>query len=99
MGTPVPPEFAELIDDKFYCCTMHQYGEGGHTATDCTDPFDKLIRCPHSGAEIKWWLSEGHECGPYWNLCKDIGNYAQKLICVMGPYDTIEECQAECPRF
>lgn len=92
MGTPVPDEYPELEDGKFYRCGVDCY-QDETPATDCSQAYLISAQCCLTGARIKAWLAGGGECAFDDELMFVTGFSAQRLVFVHGPYDDIGPCQ------
>jgi len=90
-GTPIEPP--DLIDDKWYCCTVQVYSDFGPGDT-CESTFRWIQKCCRLGAVIKDW--KPHECVGFWVLCGFPDWEAQRLVKAVGPYDTFMECMDAC---
>lgn len=95
MGTPVPTEWPDYIDDKWYCCYVIGY-MGDEGKTGCDQQYWDWGACCTTGLAIKNWLAAGFECQSPYELCYIIGTTAQALVAVHGPYDTENECTPDC---
>lgn len=61
MGTPVPIEWPELIDDQEYEVTEDGFwwqGEG----TECKKGYIDTVKCITTGEHIKWWYENVGDC-------------------------------------
>ncbi|MBA7649682.1 hypothetical protein ES703_57480 [subsurface metagenome] len=95
MGTPVPDEWPELVDGKWYCILLHQFGEWPWDM-GCAGPFISEVQGCILGQTIKTWLDNGWECDNNRNLLPGIPAAAQRLVAVHGPYDTGAACGVDC---
>lgn len=95
MGTPVPEEWPELEDDKFYCCTVDLYGTGGKNDV-CDGEYFGRTKCSLEGEYVKYWIDSGFECRDFEGICVRVPLSAQRLICVSGPFDTFDDCWDSC---
>lgn len=95
MGTPVPPDFVDYEDDKWYCCEVDAYLHPWPPFA-CTPPYGGRFKQCVLGVNIKIWINAGVECTAPVPLVIPPGATVQRLICAIGPYDTQGECQAEC---
>lgn len=94
MGTPVPDEWPELEDAKFYLVYLDAFQDVGPD-NDCTQDYQLRQRCCTTGQHIKAWLAVGWECLSPHELCVVSGFTAQRLLNVHGPYDNLADCQAD----
>lgn len=96
MGDDTPTEPPEIDPLKWYCVTVNAY-QGGGPPFDCTMDFFHNPSCCVSGAFLKGWIDLGLECEQGWELCVQTGFSAQLLVNVSNPFDTRNECFANCP--
>jgi len=95
MGTPVPPDWPELEDGKWYCVTEDAY-TGIPGKTGCQGAIIGRTSCCCQGAPIKAYLDGGNECHWFVFLC--IGHWPspKKVIGITGPYNSKAECEGAC---
>ncbi len=91
MGTPVPPGWPEIDVTKFYWCTT-DFFTGVPLPRDCTSTYGGRCDCCRSGQFIQDWLDADSECVFGRFLCRV--DLPERLVCLQGPYNTIEECNA-----
>jgi len=95
MGTPVPVEYPDLQDDKWYCTWVDVYFD--LTAkTDCTQTWLARIHGPRRGDQIKYWIAQGYECTPEHELIEYQIFSSQRLVAMHGPYDSYDLCYEVC---
>jgi len=92
MGTPVPPEWPELIDGKYYCVTEDAY----QGPTGCTGPVIGRTKCCHTGAVIQNYIDLDYECTFGIYLCPYGSPAPKRIVCIKGPYDNKTLCEADC---
>lgn len=97
MGTPVPSEFPDYDDVKYYCITFHVFESDG-APDECDGAFITACKVCMSGADIKLFYGTGEECKDNRHPC-DPGLWGNhRLICATGPFDTLDDCNDHCPR-
>lgn len=95
MGTPVPEEFPELEDNKWYCLTV-QYYHITDPDEGCEGPYDTTDNCCQRGDVIKAWYHDGWECKAGFGVCVPSEAEPQRITACHGPYDTREDCATDC---
>lgn len=95
MGTPVPEDWPELEDAKWYCVTEDAYWDGDLEVGCRGSPFSRDSAC-RTGAVIKAYLAAQNQCVFGQFLVVASSPAQKKVVCITGPYDTQGECQAEC---
>lgn len=95
MGTPVPPEPPEILDDKWYCCEVDAYLHP-FPPFSCSPPYGGRFKKCVLGSNIKFWKSSGAECALPVPLVAPPTATVQRLVHAVGPYDTLGECIAGC---
>jgi len=91
MGNPLPPDWPEIEDTKWYCCYLDCYN-----LDDCAGPLQGSTCCCTTGAQILSWINGNNECDAGWELCPFSGYTAQRLIDVKGPYTLRQDCVDAC---
>jgi len=95
MGTPVPDEYPELVDDKWYCVTEDAYA-GIPMQNVCQGAIIGRSSCCRQGAPIKAYLDGANECHWFAFLCVQHSPSPKKVICITGPYNSKTECEGAC---
>jgi len=95
MGTPVPPDFPNLDNNKWYCLSVDAYEENVPD-TFCDGIFVARIKCCQTGAQIKAWYDRGAECKKGDGICAPGLNAPQRIVACHGPYNGGAECWADC---
>lgn len=94
MGTPIPKNWPELEDSKWYKVTEDSYQgvpgvhscQGGHRSRDS---------CCRQGDVIKAHFALGNECKWFAFLCIAGSPNPKRVICLQGPYDTEAACRLD----
>ena len=94
MGEEIPIDPPELIDAKWYhvTCKAYTIGCGGIGCDGCSVG---NVDCCRTGAVIKGWIDLGSECFNFVGLCAAPAHLAEKLVNIVGPFDTQVLCQAD----
>lgn len=95
MGEELPDEWPDVDPVKFYCCTVDAF-VGGDPLTGCDRPYWASIRCCVFGAILAAWIAGDNECVDGQELCVTGVWTAQRLMSIIGPYDTLNLCRADC---
>lgn len=95
MGTPVPDDWPELEDTKWYCVTEDAYWDGSG-APGCRGTPIGRSSCCRTGAVIKSYIDGDNQCHFNTWLCVMFSPAQKKIVCIKGPYDTKVACQLEC---
>lgn len=94
MGTPVPPEWEDLEDEKWYRVGVDCYQDMGPD-NDCTQDYQGRAQCCLPGGTVKGWLRAGWQCESPHELCAFSGFSAQRLLWCHGPYANQPACAAD----
>lgn len=95
MGTPVPDEWPELIDDKYYCIHHNDY----YLLLPyplCEAAFVANYHCCRTGQHIKDWYEDVGDCVWGRTPCFITPGEGARITGIEGPYDTKDECDAVC---
>ena len=95
MGTPVPSDFPEIEDNKWYCLKVDFY-ELTDPDQGCDGPFLVSHECCQIGSVINQWFEDDRECKQGAGICFVVITEPQRMTSANGPYDTEEECQLHC---
>lgn len=91
MGTIVPEDWPDLDDELYYRIQVDYWWHTPY-ADGCYGDYVGRHQCCVLGGQIKifqklytckWGISP---CGPMWN-----GTF--RIVCITGPFDTLEACQ------
>lgn len=91
MGTPVPDDFPDLDPTKWYAYYVDVF-QDETPATGCDQEFIMTINCCAMGGALEDWYDVGGPCVDGSELCPFSGFSSQRPTCIMGPYDSYEEC-------
>lgn len=95
MGEEPPVDDPTFEPDKWYCVHLDLF-QGGGPPWDCTQNHVGDIHVCVDGEDIQDWLDGGWECNSAKELVPVTGFTAQKILDHTGPYDTQNECVANC---
>ena len=92
MGEDLPETFPEIDVTKWYCVHVNVYAPD-----DCGGNLLEATSCCKSGDQVKAWIDGNFDCVNNAYLCIVIGlGKTQRLMAILGPYDTKAACQLEC---
>ncbi|MBA7675721.1 hypothetical protein ES703_83958 [subsurface metagenome] len=94
MGTPVPEEWPELDDDKWYAIDVTNYALFPDPK-GCTNPVVGKDHCCRRGDWLNIWYANEVDClvastAP----CGITPGDSRLITCIVGPFDSQEECEA-----
>lgn len=95
MGTPVPKDWPELDDAKFYCVWADVF-EMAPPPGDCDNAWISEDHSCTTGAFLKAWIAAGKECTVATDPWSGAVTGVYRITHIHGPYDTYLGCQAEC---
>ena len=91
MGTPVPNDWPEIKDDKWYKVTVNRH-EINPSGGGCSNALFDSKTCCVSGALLREFIIDDHQCAN-WDLCTGppLG-MNQRVTNITGPYLTQLDC-------
>lgn len=96
MGTPVPPEWPEFEDAKYYCCHWDKYAfDPMDPDLGCDGVYLGRTHCCTTGAIVNDWITNAKDCTVLSTKCIPPLCF-NRLVAAHGAYDTAGECDAEC---
>lgn len=95
MGTPVPPEWPEIIDDKWYCAYWDRWAFNPPGPHGCVGVYLGRVNCCGLGAALNDWINNNKDCTVLVTHCEPPLCW-NRLVAVHGPFDTRALCDAEC---
>lgn len=87
MGHPVPPDWPELEDGKWYCCFSDTY-KAVHPGPVCTDEHEICLCCVRQKDAIDYYWDNGGAGQPGNPLCGVVGLFCERVSSIYGPFDT-----------
>ncbi|MBA7611615.1 hypothetical protein ES703_18843 [subsurface metagenome] len=93
MGTPVPPGWPDIEDDKWYRVTENAYF-GVEFEPGCVGGVFSKDWCCRKGNVINEYFAAGDECHWFVFLCPGGSPRPKRVIDIRGPYDTQDACIA-----
>lgn len=95
MGIPSDEEWPECEADKWYCCTTDEYGIEDPDLGGCSGAYIGKFKCCRIGWMITQDLAIWKDCQG--QFCHNPLPTRQRLISIVGPFDTQDLCRVECP--
>lgn len=95
MGTPVPEEFPDLVDGKYYCVTV-DFFEETDPEKGCDNPYVGTAKACLTGSYIKDWQDRGGQCKVGDGLIPPHITAPQRITSCHGPYNTGDACWLDC---
>lgn len=94
MGSKIPPDWPEILDDKWYRIFVDRHVDIPPVVVTCASPYVDSHGCCYLGAVHKAKYAAGHECNWEFSWCTPPGlhNTCEKITNIAGPYDTELEC-------
>ncbi len=93
MGQPVPPDWPEIENDKFYIATVQHHAFDPINPDSCHGAPDRQSNACILGSGINAWIQQNHQCTIH-SLIYGAGSIDQRLISAVGPFDTFAICEA-----
>lgn len=93
MGVPVPPpdEPPVMIEGKFYRFTVDVFSDDPPWG-DCTQEYKTTLKfCAPEWLMRNYWVTE---CKSPFEFAWYNGGSAQRVVGIVGPFDTEEDCEA-----